>query len=265
MRARRRLGLDRRDARSLSWLFVATLPNSGSTALANILDSAPRAIKLTRTAEGQWLVPQMRGTRRWDPRHRLDLDLVRAVWLDRALKVSGAAPRLVIEKSPPNLSRFRNLVAAFRGMPTHVVRFSRDPYAVCASWSKRYGPRALSQDWGHSGALDGEEGFYRALGGLCGQRMALLADLGDISDVDIAYEALTDDPRGSLDRLVAAVPMLEGADPAATVEVKDYAPQALRNMNEAQIAKLTAAQIDAITEGLAPNAAAVEALGYRLR
>jgi hypothetical protein len=267
VRGRRRIGLDRRDTGGLAWLFVATLPNSGSTALAGFLASAPRTVRLAPDGEGQWLLPDLDAAgRRWDPDLPVDFDLVRAVWIDEALK-AGPGPRLVIEKSPPNLCRFRPLVAAFRGMPTTVLRFTRDPYAVCASWSRRYDAAGLARMWDPdlAGTLGDEARFYRALGRICGERMAMLADLADLADLDIAYETLTDRPAEALGALAAAVPLLAGADAAATVRVKNYAPQSLVNMNAAQVGKLSPAQLDRITEGLAPHAAAVEALGYALR
>jgi hypothetical protein len=266
--ARRRLGLDRRDTGGLAWLFVATLPNSGSTALASLLDSAPRAGRLHPRGEGQWLVPALvaPGTR-WNPDARVDLGLVRAVWLDRALAlepVAGSGRRLVVEKSPPNLCRFRALVGAFSDMPVHVVRFTRDPYAVCASWAGRYDPAKIADVWDEPRAAD-DLAFHRLLGDICGRRMAMLAALADLSDADVAYEAFTDDPAAGLARLVAAVPDLAGADPGAVVAVKDYAPQTLRNMNTEQVACLSAAEMVAVTEGLRPHASAIEALGYALR
>lgn len=267
VRARGRLGLDRRDPGRLSWLFVATLPNSGSTALAGFLDSAPRAVKLAPDGEGQWLVPELSApARRWDPATPVDYALVRAVWVDRALR-AGPGPLLVIEKSPPNLCRFRALLAAFDDMPTTVLRFTRDPYAVCASWSKRYRPQALARQWDPDlGARMGSEAdYFRTLGAICGERMALLAGLGDLGGIDIAYERLTDSPEAAIAALTAAVPLLAGVDAGATVKVKDYAPQGLENMNAAQTARLTPAQIAEISRGLAPHAAAIEALGYSLR
>ena len=93
----------------------------------------------------------------------------------------------------------------------------------------------------------------------------MLAALADLSDADVAYEAFAGDPAAGLARLVAAVPDLAGADPGAVVAVKDYAPQALRNMNTEQVARLSAAEMAAVTEGLRPHAAAIEALGYVLR
>ena len=163
--------------RRLSWLFVATLPNSGSTALAGFLDSAPRAVKLAPDGEGQGLVPEMSApARRWDPATPLDFGLVRAVWIDRALR-AGPGPRLVIEKSPPNLCRFRALLAAFADMPSTVIRFTRDPYAVCASWARRYPPGMLARDWHPelAGRMTGEAAYFRTLGGHCGKQIALLA------------------------------------------------------------------------------------------
>lgn len=274
---RRRLGLDRRDTGGLAWLFVATLPNSGSTALASLLDSAPGAARLHPRGEAQWLVPELvaPGTR-WNPAAAVDLGLVRAVWLDRALALGPTAGpvagrRLVVEKSPPNLCRFRAVVGAFSDMPVHVVRFTRDPYAVCASWARRYDPAKVAAVWdaplpaGARGAGGGREAFLRHLGDICGRRMAMLAALADISDADVAYENFADDPAAALAGLVTAIPALAGADPRAVVAVKDYAPQVVRNMNADQVARLTAREIAAIGAGLRPYAAAVAALGYALR
>jgi hypothetical protein len=270
---RGRLGLGLGDGTGLSWLFVATLPNSGSTALAGLLDSAPRAVRLTARGEGQWLVPEMCAPgRRWDPAAALDLGRVRRVWVRRAREAGAdAGARLVIEKSPPNLCRFRPLLAAFAGMPVRALRFTRDPYAVCASWARRYPPAKIARDWAPeltpalAGRLGDETAFYQALGAICGQRMRLLAGLEDCVDADLSYEALTADPVAAAAMLVAAFPLLAGLDPEAAVAVKDYAPQRLRNMNAAQLAALTPRQVAAITDGLRPHAAAVTALGYRLR
>ena len=269
---RRRLGLDRRDTGGLAWLFVATLPNSGSTALASLLDSAPGAARLHPRGEAQWLVPELvaPGTR-WNPAAAVDLGLVRAVWLDRALALGPTAGpvagrRLVVEKSPPNLCRFRAVVGAFSDMPVHVVRFTRDPYAVCASWARRYDPAKVAAVW--DAPLPAEGGARPScatLGDICGRRMAMLAALADISDADVAYENFADDPTAALAGLVTAIPALAGADPRAVVAVKDYAPQVVRNMNADQVARLTAREIAAIGAGLRPYAAAVAALGYALR
>lgn len=264
---RSRLGGGRRTGSGLSWLFVATLPNSGSTALAGLLDSAPLTVRLTARGEGQWLLPDMCAPgRRWDPDAPLDLERVRRIWTRHALE-AGGGPRLVIEKSPPNLCRFRALLAAFADMPVRVLRFTRDPYAVCASWARRYSPAKIVHDWApeFAGRLDDEAAFFRALGAICGQRMRLLAGLEDCSDLDLSYEALTEDPAAAAAALAAAFPLLAGLDPQASVAVKDYAPQRLRNMNAGQVATLSPAQMAAITEGLGPHVAAVTALGYRLR
>jgi hypothetical protein len=265
VRLRRLVGGDR--PAPLAWLFVATLPNSGSTALAGMLASAPRVVTLNERAEGQGLVPQFAAdARRWDPAARMDFGLVRAVWIERALALGGPGS-LVVEKSPPNIARFRALLAAFADMPSSVLRFTRDPYAVCASWAKRYPPQRVVREWHpeYAGRVGDEDGFYAVLGEICGRRMEMLAGLDDVTDVDLAYEALTDDPADSVERLMAALPGLAGIDPGATVAVKDYARQSLRNMNAEQIAMLTPRQIDRVGAGLAPFAAALAKLGYGLR
>lgn len=60
-------------AEDVHWMFVATLPNSGSTALAMLLATAPRAVTLNKNGEGQWLTTEMsREGKRWDPAYKLD-------------------------------------------------------------------------------------------------------------------------------------------------------------------------------------------------
>lgn len=252
----RQLGLGGADTGRLAWLFVATLPNSGSTALASLLLSASRAVHLHYNSEGQWLIPQIsRSPRRWDPSWRVDLGRVRAVWVDAALRRKPGEV-VVVEKSPPNLARFRQIRAVFADMPSWGVRFSRDPYAICASWAKRYPDMASRRR-----AAD----EFEALGAVCGQRYALLAGLDDAIDLDLSYEGLAADVPGSIDKVRRLVPALADIDPGADVAVKDYERQPIQDMNAAQIAMLSAEGVAAISRGLEPHRAAVERFGYALR
>ncbi len=251
----------------LRWLFVATLPNSGSTALAQLLLSASAASFLERTGEGQWLVPQLRDPNvRWNPRARVSYSAIRACWMDAIRRRAGDAC-LVIEKSPPNLVRMREILATFDDMPVSLIRLWRDPYAVCSSWASRYGPQRIARDWGEPTAdmaADSDE-FFRALGDLCGRRAAMLAQLSDLSVVDVSYEVLTTDPGETIRQLQQAEPLLADMRSDASLAVKDYAPQPLQNMNAGQIARLSPSQISAITAGLLPFADQIATMGYELR
>ncbi|WP_375257980.1 hypothetical protein [Citreimonas sp.] len=247
------------------WLFVACLPNGGSTALAKMLGSSRSAVRLTPSGEGQWLVPAMSATgRRWDPDLPLDYAQIRRVWLSR---VPAGRDCVVVEKSPPNLCRFRTLTAAFSEMPTLALVMSRDPVAVCASWAKRYAPSTVIRTWHPELAGQGLErddiAFHEALGRICGRRFEMLRDAADIPGAIVTtYEDVARDPEALRDRLADALPQLSDIDPRVSLGVKDYPEQSFRDMNAADIARLSSDQANAIRRGLAPHDAALRHFGY---
>ena len=251
---------------AVQWLFVATFANGGSTALAKLLVSSPDAAMLHSEGEGQWLVPQLAGAgQRYDADVPIDWGKVRSVWMHE-IRVKRR-PCVVVEKSPPNLVRLRPILAAFADMPATVLRFTRDPYAVCASWSKRYTPGKLARDWGEQTQAMAPESnaFFAALGGIWGNRAALMVELADVTDLTLRYEDLVADPGAALAPLKARISLLAKVRADAQLSVKDYRPQGLADMNGDVVARLTSAQIDAISAGLAPHRASVAALGYGLR
>ena len=109
------------------------------------------------------------------------------------------------------------------------------------------------------------EDYFREMGRAYGRRATMLLDLKDIAATLVSYEELTADAPAVLARLQAIEPMLEDARADTKVAVKDYAPQALKNMNERQIGRLSPAQISAISEGLGEFENAVSELGYAIR
>jgi hypothetical protein len=251
----------------LEWLFVANLPNSGSTALAMLLSTAPGAATLTDNGEAQWLMPELSGgIRRWDPSLEIDYAMLRSVWIKAAHRRRIGANALIVEKSPPNIVRLRAMADAFSDMPVHALMLTRDPYAVCASWAKRYPPSQLSREWDsrflHMEA--GSEELFEALGALYGERASALESCRDMARIAISYEELTEEPERAVARITSAIPRLAGMDAKARLRVKDYAPQELTNMNAAQIERLTPAQRCAITRGLWPCRDVIAAQGYRL-
>ena len=265
--AKERLGLANDTSDGLSWLFVATLPNAGSTALAQLLLTGSRVTTLEENGEGQWLTFDARQpSKRWKSRARINYGAMRTLWLDR-LSDRKSRRMLVIEKSPPNLVRMRRVLETFDDMPTRLIRLTRDPYAVCASWAKRYGPSRVAEDWGEpTGEMVwGSREFFTALGRIYGERLKRLAELKRRSSFDLRYEDLTADPVSALEPLKQSEPLLADIDASAKLAVKDYEPRPLENMNERQIGKLTSAQIAGISAGLQPFAEHLPAFGYELR
>lgn len=253
-------------AGSVHWFFIATFPNGGSTALADLLASAGAGVKLSPSGEGQWLVPELTaGRHRWDPCAPVDWSRVRRIWL-HAVRRQARRPCVVIEKSPPMMVRMREALHAFSDMPCRLLRFSRDPFAVCSSWASRYNPQLLARAWDEptSHLTAGSPAFFRALGDIYGRRAVVMHQLAEIADASLSYEDLTAAPAAALAKISSMEPLLADANPETRVVVKDYAPQTLRNMNQRQIDALSVAQIAAISEGLRPYADAVEALGYRI-
>ncbi|NVE93762.1 sulfotransferase [Altererythrobacter lutimaris] len=249
------------------WLFIATFNNGGSTALGELLDTASAAMRLVDDGEGQWLMPQLHAPgRRWNADAVVDYKLVRGMWLREVRKVGGF-PKLVVEKSPGNMVRMRPLLETFSDMPCTVIRLTRDPYAVCASWAKRYSLEHLEKFWDEdvAGVETKSLDHYRLLGDIYGRRAKLLLGLEDVTQMALTYEELTENPREVLDRLAELEPLLHDADREAKLRVKDYEPRPLENMNARQISKLTPEQVAAISAGLEPHAEAVSALGYDFR
>jgi len=251
----------------VQWLFILTFPNGGSTALAKLLLTAAQTTALTDDAEGQWLIPSLsRAGDRWNERFHVSERKIRAVWLNKVRR-QCTGPALVVEKSPPNMCRFRELLSAFEGMKTYLMTFSRDPYATCASWHRRYGPEAIVRDWkpefAHRISNEGE--YFEMLGDIWIERAKMLYDARERSIMNIRYEDFAEDTPTVLKSLGVNVPQLRDISPTAEVRVKDYQPQAIVNMNEKQIALLSKSQMESLSRSLARGSDMLKAFGYEIR
>lgn len=258
-------GLRTRD--DAEWLFLLTPPNSGSTALARLLLSSPGVVGLNEVAEGQWLVPQMRApAARWDPAHPMPYRLIRAAWLQKLRKIRPRGPVLVVEKTPANLCRHRELSAAMAPMPTHLVTLIRNPYATISSWNQRYGLEVMTHEWDPRGAeaRGSEEAYFDFMTTIWLERARLLLAARDDALVNVCYESFVADPAETVRLLTEAIPALAGVDAAASIRVKHYAPQPIRDMNPKQIDQLTETQVAAIGRRLETDRPTVEALGYEI-
>ena len=157
-----------------------------------------------------------------------------------------------MEKSPPNLVRYRRILEIFSG--ARVVVNARNPYANIASISGRNWPDDLDAD---ARATRMTEAAERWLGWAKGLRAAHEEDGYPL----LTYEAFCAEPK----RLAEALSFDPDAfDAAATVKVKDYEPQPIVNMNERQLATLTERDRGAITDVLSGEPDLLAFFGYQI-
>lgn len=239
------------------FLFIVTPPYSGSTALAQTLNSCKRSCFLQRRAEGQWLVPGMCDrSRAWKPKAYMNWDSIQAVWRERYKLISETVHdrEIVIEKSPPNLLRMDQLVNAF---PNNTVfAFNRNPFANCASiLYRRHDPqkkteaqrievlKQLASDW-----------LFRSIW--------VKRWIDEMNLLYFSYEQFCSEPAFWISKLVDRLPVLESVDLEKNIKVKDYREAKLENHNKRQIDKLSQNEVAAISTVLAAQEELVNFFGY---
>ena len=239
------------------FLFVITPSHSGSTALAQILNSCPKATFLWRKGEGQWLVPGMCSSDRWNPHKQIRWESVRATWLKQVDYIQALVQDadLIIEKSPPNLVRMDQLIKTFPNCS--LMAFNRDPYANISSRMHR---RRDRPDKSKSIRLQQADQFAREW---LTRSSWIRKWIEELDVLYLSYESFCADPAGCLQPLIDAVPTLETMDANKPIKVKSYAPQPVTNMNERQIKKLSAEEIAVISSILASDPELLDYFGYR--
>lgn len=240
------------------FLFLVTPPNSGSTAMAKMLNSSHRTILLNHNGEAQWLVPGLNGKNRWDPAMEVDYESVKAVWLKQFefLRACAGNVDVVIEKSPASLPRFDRIRALFDD--TSVIASNRNPYANICSKGYRYANFAnrppaeraervaiLARKW---------QDQSRMIAGVIDRHNCPL----------VTYETFCADPARLIAALALPAGVAETIDTGASVLVKDYADQGVVNQNPKQIALLSAEEKAVIREVLATDMPLLERFGYGL-
>jgi hypothetical protein len=225
---------------TLRWLFIFTFPNGGSTAFSDLLGSSAAARRLWSNCEGQWLIPELADVRR----RMLEKPLVssaklRRVWMRQA-GPRGGADRVVIEKSPDNMFRWRHIRDSFADMPQTSIVFTRAPLPTVASWMGRYDWSAAASGWAGRLGMPAatREDRLCILAELYLRRARALVACRETADLTLSYETLCRDPAICLRKIADLEPLLKDVDPTALLNVKDYKPRPLRNMNEQSVAKL---------------------------
>ncbi|WP_323269556.1 sulfotransferase [Synechococcus sp. CCY9201] len=240
------------------FLFIITPPYSGSTALAEIINTSHRTMILQPTGEGQWLLPGLCENDRWNPEKDVNYLSVKATWLNAYQQVRRLTQNVdvVIEKSPPNMMRMKQLSSQFRDHS--FLANNRDPYANCASRLYRnHDADNLSSDKRKEVLSSIAEDWI--------MRSYKIKEL--ISTLNaplLTYEDFCRNPSSVINMLNTPKGVSESIDPDANVKVKDYDSQPVSNQNERQISKLVNGEIEHISELLKSNTELLEYFGYQL-
>lgn len=240
------------------FLFIVTPPYSGSTALAEFLNSSHRTMILQDNGEGQWLIPGLCGKDRWDPNKRVNYESIKAVWLNRYQNIKRLVKNVdvVIEKSPPNMMRIEALSSQFKSCS--FMANNRNPYANCASvFYRHYDVLNMS--------LEDRADTLVSITNDWLNRSAVIKNLvGRLKIPLVTYEAFCQEPASVIRALETPIGVAESVDVNTRVKVKDYPVQGIINQNPKQISKLKDSEINLLTEILAEHKELLAFFGYEL-
>jgi hypothetical protein len=238
------------------FLFIITPPNSGSTALIELLNSSHKTMILQPRGEGQWLVPGLCEKDRWNPDKEVDYLSVKAVWLRKYQDINRLTQNVdvVLEKSPPNMMRMEMLSSQFKDFS--FMANNRNPYAVCASVLYRhYDVEKIDSD-------DRKE----ILGNLAKEWVIRSLKIQELVTrlkfPLLTYEEFCHNPTSVLNFLNLPDSVSQSINTNANVKVKDYEIQPIINQNGRQISKLTGEEIECIRQVLNPNTELMAYFGY---
>jgi hypothetical protein len=240
------------------FLFIFTHPYSGSTALAKLLNTSPRSMVLHPKAEGQWLIQEMSGKNRWNSQTEMPWPRIKAVWMEKYRSVNDLVGGIsvVIDKSPPNMLRTDQVIQHFPGCS--YFAFYRNPYANCSSILYRnYPVETYTEDERHASLRKIALAWVR--------RGRHLRDAIEAFDMlHFSYEYFCANVEAAAQKVLSICPELGAIDPDAEVVVKDYPPQKIMDMNEAQISRLSPSDLQAITSELREHSDLLKLFGYDL-
>lgn len=238
------------------FFFIITPPYSGSTALSQILNTAPGAMTLAGRGEGQWLVPGLCGDDRWDPAKPINWESVRAVWLERIHLVRTLVGKvtIAIEKSPPNLVRMDQIVKVFPN--NAMMAFTRNPYASCSSLLyRRYNPEKRTES-------QRIEVLEKLASDWVSRAIWIRKWTTEFNLMHITYEKFCQDPSAQVARIAQMVPAFQGVNVEEKIKVKDYRLQGIVDQNSRQIANLTVKDRAALSAVFSKQAELLSFFGY---
>jgi hypothetical protein len=228
-----------------SYLFVLCPPYSGSTLLWKLLSTSINVSSLP--LEGQFL-PELKELMRdkpWDATHALPWPEIKRVWES----YWDTSKPVLVEKSPPNLIRTREIQAHFQ--PVKFVIMVRNPYAQSEGLMRR-------NNWKVNRAAN----FAM---------MCLRAQLRNAQELDDAlvmtYESLVQDPARACGQLAAFMPPLADMDHTASFEVHSIdgtVNRPITDLNSKKIAALPSAMIATMNDIFLQHQDTMQAWGYDL-
>jgi hypothetical protein len=228
-----------------SYLFVLCPPYSGSTLLWKLLATSQNVSSLP--VEGQFL-PELKTVMRdkpWDPGHVLPWPEIKAVWET----YWDLGKPVLLEKSPPNLIRTRDILANFQ--PVKFVVMVRNPYAHSEGLMRR-------NNWKIKRAANFS-------------MMCLRTQLKNARELDnalvLTYESLVQNPAQACQQLASFMPELSDMDHAASFEVHSIdgtRNRPITDLNTKKIASLSSDTIAAMNEVFVQHRETIKAWGYDL-
>lgn len=240
-------------------LLLLTPPNCGSTSMAAFIAQSPQVGGLQHRFEGQWLVDDLCAEDRWDETKRCDFEAIGTVWRDSAAKKMRKHPeiRYFVEKSPPNMMRYRDIVSLFQR--SRVVIGNRNPFANISSVGYR------KHDFDR---LD-RVGRLEQVESLAELWLRFARRLNRIAQQErypvIRYEDFCEDPARVFRVFDLSADLAKQTDPAYPVKVKDHPAQPVRNMNPEQVSRLSTEELERIGKTLSTDADVVRFFGYEIR
>lgn len=228
------------------YLFVLCPPYCGSTLLWKLLSTSANASALPD--EGQFL-PELESVMRekpWDAGRALPWPRIKQVWES----YWDSSKPVLLEKSPPNLIRTREILAHFH--PVKFVIMVRNPYAQVEGLMRR-------NRW--------KERFSAHFAMRC-----LRAQLDNARRLDnalvLTYESLVANPIEACTQLAAFVPELDDLDPAASFEVHSIdgtVNRPITDLNSKKIAALDPDTLAALNAVFEQHEETMTAWGYEIR
>lgn len=228
-----------------SYLFILCPPYSGSTLLWKLLSTSVDVSALPM--EGQFL-PELKDIMRnrpWDAECALPWPDIKAVWetyWDKSKPV-------LLEKSPPNLIRTRDILAHFQ--PVTFIVMVRNPYAQAEGLMRR-------NHWTATRAANFSMTCLRKQLENARQLEGALV---------MTYESLVQDPGEACAKLTAFLPALGDLDHAAHFEVHSIdgtVTRPITDLNSKKIATLSAANLAAMNVVFAQHSETMSAWDYPL-
>jgi hypothetical protein len=224
------------------YVFVLSLPYSGSTVLWRLLSTSPTAS--SHPVEGQTLpgVKQIVWERRWEPDHKLPWEDIKQKW-EQAWDMTKP---VLLEKSPPHIIRAFDIERVF--LPAYFIVMIRDPYAFCEGVRRR--------DRVNVGS--GAEFWARC----ATYQVRNIEGLKNV--IYFKYEDFADDPASAKDQILDFIPELQHLDITASFDARSIKGRGhrIRNFNREKINRLCAKDIRDINTVLKQNDHLMTFYGY---